>query len=246
MLRIVTLNLNYRVAKHGAWAERRELIVRTLREAGADVVALQAVEEAEGTNQATELAQALGFEHVAFVAAERHENTHRGSAFIATVPLLDLAVRALSRTDDHDDKSARVVLRARVASDGLAFDLYNAHFSWVAPQALINVRETLAFRAAAPALLCGDLNSAPDSDAIAALRAAGWIDLWRALRVDDAGYTFEADRPSMRIDYALVTRELRPHARAIERIGVGMRALPRLSDHLGLLVTLGAGTASAV
>lgn len=89
-----------------------------------------------------------------------------------------------------------------------------------------------------PALLLGDLNSAPDSAALETLRGAGWKDVWAMLRPADPGFTFEADRPTQRIDYALASAESRARVHAIERVEVNGRGPPRLSDHLGLLVTL--------
>src|SRR5438105_116900 len=51
MLRVLSLNLNYRVAKHGEWALRRDLIVDAARRSDADVLALQAVERAGGMDR---------------------------------------------------------------------------------------------------------------------------------------------------------------------------------------------------
>lgn len=238
-MRLLTLNLNYRVAKHGAWDARRARVVEMARAAAPDVIALQAVEDADGHSQAAEIAQALGYSYVYFIAAMREKARARGSAFVSRFPLADLSVRHLSRSGEHDDPNERVLLRARVGAGEEAFDLYNAHFSWVEPQAADNVRELLAFAAAVPgpALLLGDLNQTPPSSALQALRDAGWIDLWNELHPDDPGYTFEADRPQMRIDYALVRPDWRSRIAAIERV-TAESAPPRFSDHFGLLVSL--------
>lgn len=238
MLSILTLNINYRIAKHGTWAERRTLIAAAARERQADVMALQAVEGLNGDNQARELAALLGFEHVAFVAAMKDGAGSRGSAFISRYPLRDVTVRQLGARPGDEDPNRRVVLRAEIASRAGRFDLYNAHFSWVPQQALANARETLAFSRGRPALFLGDLNSAPDSPAMNALSQAGWLDLWADLRPTEPGFTFESDQPTQRIDYALATKGVRPGVRAIERVATSGTNGPRLSDHLGLLVTL--------
>lgn len=238
MLRILTLNINYRVDKHGAWDRRRALIAETATRARADILVLQAVEGGSNGHQARELGALLGFDHVSFIAAMQRNGAARGSAFVSRYPLAGLEVRHLRRRTDHEDKDERLVLKARVHSARGGLALYNAHFSWVTPQALDNARETLAFGEAGPALLVGDLNSAPDAPALAALREGGWADLWDALQPDDSGFTFEADGPTQRIDYALANPAARLHVRALERVGPPADAWPRLSDHLGLVVTL--------
>ncbi|HEX7045174.1 MAG TPA: endonuclease/exonuclease/phosphatase family protein [Burkholderiales bacterium] len=244
MLRLLSLNLNYRVAKHGTWAERCARIVETVERHGVDVMALQAVEGEGRWNQAQELAERLDFGHVAFVAATQDRGVRRGSAFISRFPLDDVAVCELTRCGAHPDPDRRLVLRARVRANGSSTDIYNAHFSWVAPQAVENARETLAFRGDRPGLLLGDLNSAPDSAALGILRAGGWIDAWAALRGAEPGYTFEADRPAQRIDYVLATEDARPRVHALECVGAPPGAPVRLSDHLALLVTLDDGAPS--
>jgi endonuclease/exonuclease/phosphatase family metal-dependent hydrolase len=87
-----------------------------------------------------------------------------------------------------------------------------------------------------PAVLLGDLNAPPEGPGMQQLAAAGWIDVWAQLHPDDPGYTFEADAPSQRIDYVWANAAAAPRLRAIERIQPQGGA--RLSDHLGLLVTL--------
>lgn len=246
MFQVITLNLNYRVAKHGAWEARRALIVEAVRRVESDLLVLQAVEGSDGASQAAELAALLNYPHLAFAAAMTDGEVSRGSAFVSRRPLENVATRRLTRRGDHDDTSQRVVLRARVQTDAGAIDLYNAHFSWVSEQALENARETLQFRAAGPALLLGDLNSAPDSQVVQDLQRAGLLDMWAALRPEDPGYTFEADRPTQRIDYALATPDVQARVRHIERVGIAGGAPPRLSDHLGLLVTLSEVRSSGV
>jgi endonuclease/exonuclease/phosphatase family metal-dependent hydrolase len=238
MLRLMTLNLNYRASKHGAWSERRALIVEAIRRVDADVVALQAVERSNGHSQAAELAAALNYEYADFVAAVKTGPAAKGSAFIGRRRLMDLAVQRLRHRGDHEDGDRRVVLRARIQTRGGDVDIYSAHFSWIEAQAMDNVADTLAFVAPGPAILLGDLNSQPDSAPMRELVRAGWIDMWRELHQDDPGYTFEADRPTMRIDYVLASRDVRPRIKSIERVGAEKGRPPRLSDHLGLVVTL--------
>src|SRR5438477_2280642 len=188
MLRLMTLNLNYRIAKHGPWEARRALIADAVRHSAADVIALQAVERVGASDQAAELGELLGYGHIRFAPATIDNGVERGSALVSRLPLADVAIRRLSRLTNQEDANDRVVLRAEVDAGGYCIALYNAHFSWVAPQALDNVRETLAFRHGGPAVLLGDFNNGPESPALQALTRAAWVDPWAHFHAD-SGYT---------------------------------------------------------
>ena len=237
MFRVLTLNLNYHVDKHGPWGDRRALIVKAARDHDVDVMVLQAVEGAGDGNQAEELATRLGFRYTAFVAASNERGRKRGSAFVSRQPV-EVEMHQLGVVEGHEDPGPRVVLRGQVQTRGMRIDLYNAHFSWVAEQAVQNVRDTLSFRRPGPALLLGDLNSPPDSPAVTLLRESGWCDLWAERRSDETGHTFESDHPTQRIDYVFASADLRARVHAIDRVGTEGGRPPRFSDHLALLVAL--------
>jgi endonuclease/exonuclease/phosphatase family metal-dependent hydrolase len=65
---------------------------------------------------------------------------------------------------------------------------------------------------------------------------AGWIDLFREIRPTEEGYTFPARLPVVRYDYAFANAALRPRVADIQVLRD--EALPDLSDHLPLLITL--------
>jgi endonuclease/exonuclease/phosphatase family metal-dependent hydrolase len=77
-------------------------------------------------------------------------------------------------------------------------------------------------------LVLGDLNSTPDSDAIANL-GGGLTDLWIAANPSDPGLTFPADAPERRIDYVFGTPAIADSLR-------GARVFPMPSDHRGVAV----------
>lgn len=66
------------------------------------------------------------------------------------------------------------------------------------------------------------------------LRAAGWTDCYRTLH-DDAGYTFSANGPFCRIDYAYASPPLAAHLTGCEVVGHPLTG--EASDHLPLLTT---------
>jgi endonuclease/exonuclease/phosphatase (EEP) superfamily protein YafD len=89
------------------------------------------------------------------------------------------------------------------------------------------------------ALLVGDLNTVSESDLMRRLAADGWTDVWAYLRPQDAGYTFESNAPDKRIDYVWARQELLSSLREIDVVKEKPNADgARLSDHLGLVVTL--------
>lgn len=248
-MKIMTLNLNFCEGKHGPWPIRRELIAQAIRQYGADILAFQAVQRnpgrEDGKDQAVQLADRLPeFKHLAFVAAARHgDGTEDGSAFLSRIPFEQIDHRLLKLgvepTDDIEDPATRIVVFARLASPTLS--LFNSHYSWGYRQAAANVHEALTYmrQIPGPALILGDLNTVPDSDLMQQFTADGWTDVWAYLRPHDAGYTFESHAPDKRIDYVWARGDLLPSLSAIDLVKEQPNADgARLSDHLGLIVTL--------
>jgi exonuclease III len=77
---------------------------------------------------------------------------------------------------------------------------------------------------------------------LAPLLAAGYVDCYRTLH-DEPGYTYPADAPWLRLDYAFASRELAPRLLGCDVVGGGLAA--RASDHLPLVVELSSGAAAA-
>ncbi|WP_447976535.1 endonuclease/exonuclease/phosphatase family protein [Candidatus Nitrospira bockiana] len=248
-MRILTLNLQGYEDKHGAWHVRRDVILQVLRERRPDLVALQAVakdpKQHNGADQAGQLADRLPeYKAVHFVAAaDDGQGKQKGSAWLSRLPLDHVdACRlpvALPPGPDHD-REPRLVLAARLGSP--AVSVFNCHFSWVYPQAVANVEAALPFihRMPEPWLMLGDFNTPPDTDLLRRLAAEGWTDIWAQLRPHDPGYTFESNAPDKRIDYVWAHRSCASRVHAIELVTAPPNPVgARLSDHLGLLVTLG-------
>ena len=247
-MKIMTLNLNFCESKHGPWSVRRELIVRTVGQHAPDVLAFQAVRKDParegGKCQATQLAERLSeFKHVAFVAATRHaDGAEDGSAFLSKVPFaVDhyLLSVGIVPPQEAEDGARRIILHARIESPPLS--IFNSHYSWVYPQAISNVNEALLYmgETPGPALLVGDLNTVPESDLMRRLAAQGWTDVWAHLRPHDPGYTFESNAPDRRIDYVWARPRALSLITAIDVVKEQSNpAGARLSDHLGLIVSL--------
>jgi endonuclease/exonuclease/phosphatase family metal-dependent hydrolase len=246
MLHILTLNINFYGEKHGAWQDRQPLIEQAISEANPDIVALQAVrldpQVASGEDQASQLAHNLGYPHVFFEPAHSTpQGLADGTAIISRLPFSHRDSLQLTHREDVEDPNDRALLLARFDLADGPFHLFNAYFSWVPEQTADNLDEAIPYinTFPDPGLLVGDFNTPADSPLLNRLREAGWVDLWSAFHPGEPGLTFEAGDLSIRIDYAWANRKLQPQARGIhlvqnERSPSG----PRLSDHLGLLVTL--------
>jgi endonuclease/exonuclease/phosphatase family metal-dependent hydrolase len=245
MLRILTFNINGPGTKYGDWPRRRPRIVQVIEQARPGICALQAacLPQADGVDQIQELAPLLpGYPHVAVASADpRAEGLRLASAFVSRVPIAEVRWWQLDRRPALEDRFDRVVLDGRFRIGEVDLHVLNAHFSWVEEQAVDNVRQTLDCARAlrGPWILVGDLNMAEDSTALCQLRDAGWIDAWRHLRPAERGDTFEAHRPTKRIDYAWVPEDLAGSLHSIDIVAdiVGEGGV-RPSDHLGLVVEL--------
>lgn len=245
-MKIMTLNLNFCETKHGGWPLRRQLIVRAIQQQDPDVIGFQAVRKdsmnEDGQDQAAQLAGRFPFfKHVVFVATTTHpDGRHDGSAFLSRLPFTHVDHRILRLgVEPVEDAARRIVLLAQMASPSLS--IFNCHFSWSSRQALSNIDEASRYMRECPerAVLVGDLNNTPNSAPIGRLAAEGWIDVWAYLRPGDSGYTFESDAPDKRIDYVWVRPDLLPSVKAIDLVKEQSNEYgSRLSDHLGLVVTL--------
>lgn len=233
-MKIATININGYGDRFGAWAFRRELIIAFLRALAPEVVLLQAVarDPQTGDNQAAELARACRYPHWVCEWADEPP----GVAILSQRSLSDVRSERLGWQTNPEDGQHRVLLSATVDSYGAPLRLVNGHFSWVASLNALHSAQALAAINAErlPVVFAGDLNATAESETMTQIAAAGWVDAWARLRGGDAGATFPADNPSLRIDYIWVSRELVPAFVRIEPFGNELL----LSDHLGLMLTL--------
>lgn len=236
MLKVMTLNLNYRGDRYGLWSERRQRIVRLLGEHAPHIIALQAVEEDDhGLDQAHELAAAAGYGHALFVPAD--SAARRGSALLSDRTPSTVRTQAITTPGSAEDPSERVVLAAEFSVGDGTLWIVNGHFSWVADQNQSHIEEALTALAGlpGPALLTGDFNAPPEAPALMPVRANGLVDAWAAQHPDRPGGTFPSDEPKHRIDYIWVPRPLQPRLRGIEVLPA--TGAP-VSDHCALLAVL--------
>lgn len=173
LLRVATFNIWHDA---GDWAARRPLLVQALREADADVIALQEVlqDEANGLpNQAETIAQALGGYSVHFTSTNPPDAPRRyGNAILSRLPVTEEASVRLKPLNDH-----RTALRVRVALRGHTVDVANTHLAWQPDAGPIRARQIdhlLGWlpRDGVPLILMGDFNAELDDLGLAAIAAS--------------------------------------------------------------------------
>lgn len=235
----------------GAGGARRALLLARAVELAPDVVVFA---EAEGWAGDPSFAAALGLEP--FVVAP-----DRG----LPLALLARPGWCVELAQLCEGRLFHAALRARVTPPGAApFELVAAHLHPGPETRRAEEVDALLPHLAGPStLLVGDLNALDPDDwfrgrrvddlvadratprwlldrlpprALARLRAAGLVDLFRLRRPGEDGSTFPAHEPHVRYDYALAGAALAARVTDVELLATD--ADRALSDHLGLLVTL--------
>jgi endonuclease/exonuclease/phosphatase family metal-dependent hydrolase len=216
-----------------------DAIAAVIRAQQPDVVALQEVgrhwsADSDFRDQAAELGEVLGMEHVFGANLDRDPpkpgapRRQYGTAILSARPVLDSEHILLPRASA--DNEQRGLLVVDVEANGSPFRMYNAHLGVSADDRRLQVEAILSEteKAAVPYALLGDLNARPDAPELAPLFEC-LRDAWSVAGEGD-GFTFAVSAPKARIDYVLVSPQLRVDA-------VRVPALPG-SDHLPLVADL--------
>lgn len=159
------------------WPARLPPIVRTLRDADADVIGLQEVLEDAATglpNQAWTIAAALGGYEVRFMSTDPEGAPRRyGNAVLTRLPVLETDSRKLEPLDDW-----RTAIRVQVDFGGRPIDVVNTHLHHTPEGAAIRARQaadllTWMGDRPAPLIVMGDFNAPLDDPGLAGLVGSG-------------------------------------------------------------------------
>jgi endonuclease/exonuclease/phosphatase family metal-dependent hydrolase len=225
---------------------RKKLIVEKLVDSNPHIIAFQAVarhpDMYNGKDQAFQICEQLnGFQSHYFEAAQTlSDGLAQGNAVISKFPITEKSFQMLTLTPALEDTNNRILLKTTFQRPGGKFNLYNAHFSWVHEQAERNVTDAMRIISAdtTPSILTGDLNTLSDSSAFQSFNNAGFIDAWQKLYGNENGFTFESDKPSIRIDYFWLAPTLIKDLNKVEVLSSPAESNVRFSDHLGLMLEL--------
>jgi endonuclease/exonuclease/phosphatase family metal-dependent hydrolase len=234
-LRVMTYNIHIGKGIDGKADLAR--IANVIKEADADVVALQEVDvrtRRSGTDlhQLEELVKLTGL-HGRFGKARDFDGGEYGQAILSRQPIENLEVHKLPGADAQEERIALLttIKQPRPLPDLLfvATHLHHVAEHFRMPQAAeINrvLKEPIA-RGDAAVILLGDLNAKPDGEVMRMMRQT-WDDTG-----DPAKLTFPADKPDRNIDYVLL-----PKGHMWEVVSSQVIDEPVASDHRPVVVEL--------
>lgn len=240
-LKVVTFNIWH---NQGDWAARQPLLVQSIVEADADVVALQEVLEDAAVglpNQAQTLADALsasGRPYSMHFASTDPEGAPRryGNAILTRLPVLAHDSRKLQPLDDY-----RTALRVRVEAFGRPIDIVDTHLAWQEDAGAVRARQIADLlswlpRDGTPLIVMGDFN-APLSDS--GLSTLTGVRFFSALPRDSVATTLNPAKghPNQVIDHIFAETEFFAPGSA-SLIGNTPTAGEYPSDHFGVQATI--------
>ena len=199
-IRVATYNI-----KHGRGMDGTldlERTATTLESLGADIIALQEVDDqarrSGGVDQASWLADRLDM-HAAYGAFMDFQGGRYGLAILSRRPIQSHESWRLPEGNEP-----RVALATRIETDaGEVITAVAVHFDWVKDdgfryaQALETLRQIQTLNT--PWIVFGDFNDVPDSRAMNAFQQVGRD----ATKPSDSAATFPADQPMIEIDYII-------------------------------------------
>jgi endonuclease/exonuclease/phosphatase family metal-dependent hydrolase len=234
--RVATLNI---WNKSGPWPERLALIRKQLIELSPDVIGLQEVLRlipdetqppmpAPDNDQASEIAEGLGYNIAYGVAADYSGGLKFGNALLTRYKILDSRTFRLPGADSGETRS---LLYALLETPWGRQPTFVTHLNWKLHHGVVRVKQAvyLAERIFVlapveadflPPLLMGDFNADPESDEIRYLkgqhvidgRSLYFADVWQYADPPGSGHTYARDNafalkngePNRRIDYIFV------------------------------------------
>lgn len=223
-LRVLTYNIHIGRGLDGRYDLAR--IARVIREADADLVALQEVDRgtrrSQGDDQAAELARLLPGYTPFFAQAMPHDGGSYGVCVLSRLPVQSTRAVSLPGGGGCEPRAA-AVLEVTFAGAPLTFvgtHLENANRE-------MRLRQAQVLEAAVPlapdarAILAGDFNAPPDQAALAPL-----TNRWRVTWAGPPGLSYPAGAPEIAIDHVWA----HPAAWA-EGVRCEVIAEPAASDH---------------
>ncbi len=236
-LELLTFNIHHGAGTDGVLDLER--IARVIKDSGADVIAMQEVDNhfgarSEWVDQPAWFAERLGM-YVTFAANldlppvnAGEPNRQYGTAILSKYPIMDSHNTLLPM---YPGQEQRGLLEATINVRSNPVVVANTHLTHnnnaERQEQADKVVEVLADRSH-PTVLTGDLNATPDAPEIQTLTAV-WDDTWTEVG-EGPGYTYDTANPTKRIDYVLHSPQVK--ATAAEVITTDA------SDHLPVLAVL--------
>jgi endonuclease/exonuclease/phosphatase family metal-dependent hydrolase len=261
-LRVMSLNVLHGFPRFEHLSERLNLIANEIQRQDADIVCLQEVPWRPGLGSAAAyLGRRTGLNDL-YLRANGNRYTilfQEGEAILSRYPLREVRFTELEPKAGFFEH--RVVLGATAVTPWGELHVFSTHLTNGEPA--INRAQAASLRSfveaagAGPAIVAGDFNATEDTSQIQDL-ARRWVDTYRAIHPEEAGFTccvddltHGPDQPlEKRIDYIFFV----PATGRVGRVVGSRRVLDRpfrtgdgwlwASDHVGLLTAIEAYTHS--
>jgi endonuclease/exonuclease/phosphatase family metal-dependent hydrolase len=246
-LRVMTYNTHSCGGMDGRVSPRR--IARVIGQYSPDLVALQEIDcgraRSRGEDQATLIAEKLGY-HVVFCPTVRHSETdHYGHALLSRGPIEVIKVAELPGAPGGWWPEPRHALWARVQINGTSIHVVTTHLGLSPRERIAQMKALLGVHwlgpviGKDPVILCGDFNLTPGSVPYG-LAASKLRDVQAAGDGHRPRNTFSSTRPFLRLDHIFVSDHFETG-----RVFVPRNDLTRIaSDHIPLLADLSFAAAS--
>ena len=236
-LTVVTFNIWHDA---GNWTARLPLLLQALREADADVIALQEVLEdaTKGLpNQADTIARALSGYSVHFFATTPPGSPKRyGNAILTRLPVLAEASKKLEPLNDY-----RTALRVRVSAHGRPVDMVVTHLAWQPEAGAVRAQQVADLMSwlpkdGVPLVVMGDFNAPLSDSGLAALTSSRFVSALPAGATSTTLNPAKGHKERV-IDHIFAERR-RFTASGARRIGDRPAGDEYPSDHFGVAATL--------
>jgi endonuclease/exonuclease/phosphatase family metal-dependent hydrolase len=205
-------------------------IARVIRDSGADLVALQEVDNRTtrtgGVDQTAELARLTGL-HGRFARQIDYQGGTYGQAVLSRWPIDDLKIHLLP---GEPEREQRIAAEARLSVEGRPMTFVTTHLNHQSEPNRIQQAErinAILAQTNMPAILAGDLNATPESAPLQIL-ASAWT-----TATPEPRPSFPSEAPARQIDFVLT----RP-AGAFTVVESRVLDEPVASDHRPLRVVL--------
>jgi endonuclease/exonuclease/phosphatase family metal-dependent hydrolase len=208
-VRVLTWNVRWRFGAH--WRQRQTGLLRTLRDADVDVVALQECWATSITSQAQEFADQLGLVSATFaspslppppnpIESDDHVGVDVGLGPLSRGAIIDLRQVPLPARHRGFQPLTIVAILAHPAGPlpvvvtCLEWEPAYTDDRIAQARTVVDLATDPSLDGPAPVIVCGDLNAAPDSPVLRPLHDA-LIDVWSAGEGSPAAVTVRSDHP---------------------------------------------------
>jgi len=207
-LRLLTFNIRHGVDENGI--EGLDSIIKSIKETGAEIIALQEVDKfmprSGFKDQAKEIAEALGYNYV-YGETINLLGIKYGNAILSTFPIIQHENMKLYSKGIE----TRGLLKAVVDVNGILYNVYTTHLGLNSDERIRQIEQInqVIEEDSGYVILMGDFNEEPNTNTMQEI-SDRLLDSAKHIDNGDEYYTyaFYSDKPNTRIDRIYVDKEI--------------------------------------